>query len=100
MWLGQASLYLTFVFTLAALVLYGLSLKNNRQLRKADLTFGAAFLFCTMAVAFLFYAFLTHDFRLSYVYGYSSNDLPLFYLLSSFWAGQEGSFLLWLFMGF
>src|SRR3972149_1066218 len=100
MWLGQASLYLTFVFTLAALVLYGLSLKNNRQLRKADLTFGAAFLFCTMAVAFLFYAFLTHDFRLSYVYGYSSSDLPLFYLLSSFWAGQEGSFLLWLFMGF
>jgi cytochrome c-type biogenesis protein CcmF len=27
---------------------------------------------------------------------YSSRDLPLHYLISSFWAGQEGSFLLWL----
>jgi cytochrome c-type biogenesis protein CcmF len=55
--------------------------------------------FITVATLYLFYLFLGHHFEFSYVYGYSSTDLPLFYLLSSFWAGQEGTFLLWLFFG-
>ena len=38
---------------------------------------------------------LTHQFQYSYVYRYSSRDLPLHFLISSFWAGQEGTFLLW-----
>ncbi|MGA7990318.1 MAG: cytochrome c biogenesis protein CcsA [Thermoanaerobaculia bacterium] len=42
---------------------------------------------------------LSHDFRLSYVASYSGRDLPFYYLFSTFWAGQEGSFLLWLFWG-
>ena len=42
---------------------------------------------------------LSHDFRLSYVSSYSGRDLPTYYLFSTFWAGQEGSFLLWLFWG-
>lgn len=49
----------------------------------------------TVASGYLFYLFLTHQFQVSYVYRYSSKDLPLGYLISSFWAGQEGSFLLW-----
>src|SRR4030066_943296 len=100
MWLGPASLYLTSAFTLLALVFFGLSLKNNRHLKKARLCFWAATFFCLVASAVLLYAFLAHKFQISYVFGYSSSDLPLFYLISSFWAGQEGSFLLWLLMGF
>ncbi len=42
---------------------------------------------------------LVHDFRVSYVASYSGRDLPFRYLFSTFWAGQEGSFLLWLFFG-
>jgi cytochrome c-type biogenesis protein CcmF len=42
---------------------------------------------------------LSHDFRVSYVASYSGRDLPVYYLFSTFWAGQEGSFLLWLFWG-
>ena len=42
---------------------------------------------------------MSHDFRLSYVSSYSGRDLPTYYLFSTFWAGQEGSFLLWLFWG-
>lgn len=48
-----------------------------------------------VASGYLFYLFLTHQFQVSYVYRYSSKALPLGYLISSFWAGQEGSFLLW-----
>jgi cytochrome c-type biogenesis protein CcmF len=49
----------------------------------------------TIASIFLFYLFLTYQFQYKYVYGYSSRDLPIGYLISSFWAGQEGSFLFW-----
>ncbi len=41
-------------------------------------------------------ALLNHDFSLSYVAQYSSTDLSLVYLISAFWAGQEGSLLFWL----
>ncbi|MCD4751280.1 MAG: cytochrome c biogenesis protein CcsA, partial [Thermoanaerobaculales bacterium] len=36
---------------------------------------------------------------LAYVYAYSDNSLPMEYLISSFWGGQEGSFLLWTLCG-
>ncbi|MGB2960210.1 MAG: cytochrome c biogenesis protein CcsA [Bacteroidota bacterium] len=38
---------------------------------------------------------LSHDYSNGYVYGYSDSSLPLHFLLSSFYAGQEGSFLFW-----
>lgn len=44
------------------------------------------------------YIILTHQFEYSYVKSYSSSDLNLFYLISTFYAGQEGSFLLWTFL--
>ncbi len=52
-----------------------------------------------LASALLMYRLLAHDFRLSYVASYSGRELPFRYLFSTFWAGQEGSFLLWLFWG-
>jgi cytochrome c-type biogenesis protein CcmF len=46
----------------------------------------------------LWYLILTHQYQYAYVYQQSSNSLPLHYLFSTFWAGQEGSFLLWALM--
>ena len=46
----------------------------------------------------LWYAIFTHQYQYAYIYQQSSNDLPLHYLFSTFWAGQEGSFLLWILM--
>jgi cytochrome c-type biogenesis protein CcmF len=48
-----------------------------------------------LASALLLVAILRHDYSLGYVYGYSDNTLQLSYLLSTFYAGQEGSFLFW-----
>ena len=48
------------------------------------------------AAAALFAAILTDDFGYAYVVSYSSIELPLLYKISAFWAGQQGSFLLWL----
>jgi cytochrome c-type biogenesis protein CcmF len=49
----------------------------------------------TVAAVALLYALITRDFSLEYVASYTSRDLPLFYTMSAFWAGQAGSLLLW-----
>lgn len=45
----------------------------------------------------LFYLIYTHQYQYFYVYDHSSNELPVHYMISCFWEGQEGSFLLWCF---
>ncbi len=49
----------------------------------------------TIASVYLYHLILTHQFQIKYVYQYSSSDLSFGLLLSTFWAGQEGSFLFW-----
>jgi len=50
------------------------------------------------AVLCLAYAFVSHDFRLRYVAHYSDRSMPLAYLLTALWGGQDGSLLWWLFL--
>lgn len=38
---------------------------------------------------------IRHQFEYAYVWNYSSRDLPAHLLITTFWAGQEGSFLFW-----
>jgi len=51
------------------------------------------------AIGYLVYLFLNDRFEYSYVSGYSSSDLYTNYKITSLWAGQEGSFLLWAGLG-
>ncbi|HXF48245.1 MAG TPA: cytochrome c biogenesis protein CcsA [Verrucomicrobiae bacterium] len=53
-------------------------------------------LFSVGALVYLFYLFVAKHYEITYVAEYSSSDLPFHYLFSSVWAGQQGSFLLWL----
>ena len=55
-------------------------------------------LFTTLAVLDLFYLFFSHNYAFKYVYEYSERSQPFFYILSAFWGGQEGTYLLWLFL--
>ena len=54
---------------------------------------------CVLSVAsaslLLLVLLLRHDFSNGYVYSYSDSTLSLEFLISSFYAGQEGSFLFW-----
>lgn len=45
----------------------------------------------------LFLMILNHWFEYHYAWRHSSTELPIKYIISSFWEGQEGSFLLWQF---
>jgi cytochrome c-type biogenesis protein CcmF len=45
----------------------------------------------------LFLIIYNHFYEYHYAWSHSSNSLPIYYMISSFWEGQEGSFLLWMF---
>jgi cytochrome c-type biogenesis protein CcmF len=100
MLLGNLSLSLALLSALFSAIFFLLGAKGNEKFlgvgRKIYYLF---FFFVLFASAYLMYLFLTHNFKVEYVHNYSSSDLPWFYLVSAFWAGQEGSFLLWLFLG-
>ena len=48
-------------------------------------------------VGTLFYIIYNHLFEYHYAWTHSSRSLPIHYMISCFWEGQEGSFLLWIF---
>ncbi|MDD2202253.1 MAG: cytochrome c biogenesis protein CcsA [Firmicutes bacterium] len=71
---------------------------RDAQHRRITVGRGAArisFILLFAASIALLVAFLRHDFSLLYVASYSSRSMPTSYLVSGFWAGQEGTFLLW-----
>lgn len=84
-----ASLFASFCYW------YAFRKKNNQYLPLARLGFHGAVLGVLVSAAMLLYFILTHQFQYTYVWNYSSTDLPLPLLISTFYAGQEGSFMLW-----
>ena len=95
--LGHYSLLAALFFgawsTVAALcgaVAGGRGLQRSAE-RAAHAACGAV----VVASACLLVGFLTNDFRLDYVYFYSSTSQPLQYKIGAFWGGQAGSLLLW-----
>ncbi|MFO0759043.1 MAG: cytochrome c-type biogenesis CcmF C-terminal domain-containing protein [Byssovorax sp.] len=51
-----------------------------------------------LSVLVLAYAFVSHDFRISYVAHYSDRSMSTPYLFAALWGGQDGSLLWWLFL--
>lgn len=45
----------------------------------------------------LFIIIYNHYYEYYYAWSHSSNSLPVHFMISCFWEGQEGSFLLWMF---
>jgi cytochrome c-type biogenesis protein CcmF len=68
---------------------------NEPALRIARRIYQVTFGFIVLSSFYFLYLILTHNFQYDYIYRYSSRSLPLGYLISAFWAGQEGSYLLW-----
>ncbi len=99
--LGQISILIAFTASLGAVITFIRNerlINNQKQIGKTKIHFQFYYLsvlFGLIASVILFYSILNHQFQYSYVVKYSSRDLPLIYLISAFWAGQEGTFLLW-----
>ncbi len=91
MWLGLVAICVSSVWYMVLHSKKDLALARTA----ARISFIAFAGFVTLASMLLMHFILNHEFIYSYVTGYSSRDLALQYLISSFWAGQSGSFLLW-----
>lgn len=97
---GAMLIWMAFLLGLASIVTYALAVNDSARWRPIA---RQAYVMMTAGIvgasALLMYLILTHDYRLAYVYAYSDNSLPVSYLISTFWGGQEGSILLWAFCG-
>ncbi|NIN93155.1 hypothetical protein GTO36_09320, partial [bacterium] len=88
----------TFLASIAsfASLLYGQRVRSKGAVLAGYYGIIFTFVLVTVASFVLISGLLNHDFNISYIAQYSSSDLPTVYLLSAFWAGQEGSLLFWL----
>lgn len=97
---GTILLWAAFLLGLASAVAFLAVARGKESWRRvARQTYVLMTAAVVVASALLMYLLVTHDYRLFYITAYSDNALPLHFLISSFWAGQEGSFLLWVFWG-
>ena len=92
---GTVLLWAAALLSIASTVGFVLASRGRSGLEFARQCYTLMTVAVSLASVVLMYLILNHDYRLQYVYGYSDNALPLNYLVSTFWAGQEGSFLLW-----
>ena len=96
--LGKLSLSLALVFSLASVLFLALGTRWDRKdlIRNGYYAVYAFFLTTVVSSAVLLQAFLKKDFSFGYVSENSDASLSTFYRIAGFWAGQQGSFLLWL----
>ena len=85
--------------SVSAFSFYWSATKNKRFLALARNSFGIMTLSVLAASILLLVYILTHRFEFAYVWEYSSRTLPLDLLVTTFWAGQDGSFMLWTLCG-
>ncbi|MGE5425465.1 MAG: cytochrome c biogenesis protein CcsA, partial [Syntrophothermus sp.] len=101
---GKAFIWIAFFSALITMILYLMDKRRKPETRSliplARGLFGLHTLSLVIVAVILYYLIFRHYFEYTYVWQYSSTTLPLKYIISCFWAGQEGSFLVWaLFQG-
>ena len=74
---------------------------RRRSTRLVDSGIGAFYLvtaLMTLASAVIVNAFVTRDYSIRYVDRYSDSVQPLFYQITSYWGGLDGSIMFWVFL--
>ncbi len=95
---GNIFLTLALLAGVFTVVMYYLTYKGYKNtLSLARIGYHATAIMILAASALLLYAILTHQYQYKYVYNYSSSGMATGLLMATFWAGQEGSFMLWIF---
>jgi cytochrome c-type biogenesis protein CcmF len=98
--IGRTFVWISFGAAILATVLYFLNSRRKNETLKRTRSYARGFfmihVFSLVSVAvILYYVIFRHYFEYAYVWQYSSSLLPVKYIISCFWAGQEGSFLVW-----
>ncbi len=95
--LGQFALWAALLIGLWSAGLAFLARWQDRPELALAVRRGAYAVFAALVVAAiaLWKGIFAHDFNIEYVASYTSRNLPEYYLVSAFWAGQKGSLLFW-----
>jgi cytochrome c-type biogenesis protein CcmF len=94
---GSIVLTIALASSITAMVMYFLNYKGyTNALNIGRLAYLIMSSLVIVAAALLEFSLLTHNYNIRYVYEHTSTDLPTGILMATFWAGQEGSFMLWL----
>ena len=98
---GHALIIVSFVTALLATYAYFRSSQEAsvaNDWRQTARTLFIVHLAAVIAVATTLYIIIyNHYFEYHYAFSHASKALPIAYIVSCFWEGQEGSFLLWIF---
>lgn len=100
--IGKVFVILSFGAALLSAISYYFATTNKDPLDKSWLKMGRiAFWANSLSLlgvgVMLFYVIYNHYFEYHYAWAYTSRSLPVYYIVSGFWNGQEGGFLLWTF---
>lgn len=101
--LGHLFVIISFVTSIVAALAYWRSksitdpVEKNAWVQNARIAFYIHFVAVAGVFVSLFTIIYNHYFEYHYAYSHSSRHLPSQYMVSCFWEGQEGSFLLWMF---
>ncbi|WP_293300557.1 cytochrome c biogenesis protein CcsA [Pedobacter sp. UBA4863] len=100
--IGQFFIVLSFGASLLSTIAYFFATNNKNLADRSWTKIGRIGFWINSASiigigATLFYLILNHYNEYNYVYSHSSKELPVYYIVSAFWEGQEGSFWLWAF---
>lgn len=98
-YIGRAFILLAMATALMSAFAY---FRSERHPDQGWLTFGrkafrAHSVFMLSVIATLFYLIISKHYEYYYVAEHMNNTMPWQFILSCFWEGQEGSFLLWTF---
>ncbi len=97
---GALALWCALIFSLSTMWGYAQALSGDSgSLTFARRAYGFFALSIVLAAVLLSLLLMMRDFRIEYVYQYSGLELPGYYQFAAFWAGQKGSFLIWLLWG-
>src|SRR6266576_1953871 len=80
-----------------------ISIAGARRRSRRLIESGVGAFYLTSAVmiaasAVMIYSFVTGDFTIKYVQHYSDSVQPLFYKITSYWGGLDGSIMFWVFL--
>ncbi|MCF6095157.1 heme lyase CcmF/NrfE family subunit [Microaerobacter geothermalis] len=95
--IGFVGMYMALAFSVYAFIafLLGIRMKNERLIHSAKRGTIVVLIIVSLSSLILWYLLGTSDFSVKYVAQYTNIDLPMFYKLTAFWAGNGGSLLLW-----
>lgn len=95
---GRAAILTGFIAAAVSAIAYFRGLKNQSLTTLGRNAYHVTAVCMFIASAVLMILILKHQFQFEYVWSYSSRELPLGLLMSTFYAGQEGSIMFWTLM--